>query len=365
LFNQQETCEAKVEFASGANPDFAAACAGEAPSPCSTACSALADCAVEACTGYAPEDKAAIKASCETSCTPELAAQWAALSCAEQVTAFSAASEPFKTQCEQAEIACNVCGVYGAAVPAVTGLIVDAAATSPDFSADFAYVASRGPQAVDAFKTSLANFVSDAFGCTTGAYTGPSMVAVHTGMGITSEEYDQFVGLIANVMTQAGVSNEYIGTCFAPALTNEELKTQFLTPTFPPCGVNVCEVYGGAVPTVVSGIVDAAATDPMFAADFAGLVAREQATPGAVAAFKTSLTNFITDAFGCTTGAYTGATMEAAHANQGITRAEYHDFVVRLSVGVLVSAQVPEADILGCFAPALLGDGLVNSIVEK
>jgi len=89
LFNQQETCEAKVEFASGANPDFAAACVGEAPSPCSTACSALADCAVEACTGYAPEDKAAIKVSCETSCTPELAAEWSVLSCAEQITAFS------------------------------------------------------------------------------------------------------------------------------------------------------------------------------------------------------------------------------------------------------------------------------------
>jgi len=365
LFNQQATCEDKVAFASGANPDFAAACAGEPQSPCSVACSAVADCAVEACTGYAPEDKAAIAASCETLCTPELAAQWEPLSCADKVATFSAASEPFATQCTQAQIACNVCTVYGAAVPAVSGLIVDAAAASPDFGADFAYLASRGPDAISAFKTSLANFVSDAFGCTTGAYTGPDMVAVHTGMGITSEEYDQFVGLIANVMTQAGVSNEYLSTCFAPALTATPFKSQFVAQAFPTCNVNVCTTYGAAVPTVVSGIVDAAAMDPAFAADFAGLVAREQMMPGAVAGFKTSLTNFITDAFGCTMGAYTGPDMVTVHTDMGITRPEYHDFIVRLSVGVLAANGVPEQDILGCFAPALLGDALVNSIVEK
>jgi formylglycine-generating enzyme required for sulfatase activity/truncated hemoglobin YjbI len=366
LFNQQETCEAKVEFVSGVNPDFAVACAGELQTPCSIACSILADCAVEACIGYAPEDKTAIKASCEISCTPELASSWSVLACAEQVTAFSAISEPFKTQCEQAEIACNVCTVYGATLPSIASLIVDTVASSPSFQGDFAYLVSKGPEAVHTFKSSLANFVSDAFACTNGAYNGPSMVAAHTGLGITSERYDEFVGLIANVMTQVGVSAEYLGTCFAPALTNEEFKAPFLTPTFPTCGVNVCETYGVAVfSAIVSDIVDTAATDPNFSADFASLVVRESTMRGAVDAFKASLTRFITDAFGCTTGAYTGVPMDAAHTGQGITRAEYHDFIVRLIVGVLSVNGVPEADILGCFAPKLLDDDLVNSIVEK
>ena len=119
-----------------------------------------------------------------------------------------------------AECPIDLCDTYGAAVPTVAANITDAAATDPRFSADFAPLVARGPAAVTAFKTSLANFISDAYGCTTGAYTGPNMTAVHTGLGITQTEYDDFIGLIATELTEAGVPDEHINLCFAPPLVD-------------------------------------------------------------------------------------------------------------------------------------------------
>ncbi len=116
--------------------------------------------------------------------------------------------------------ACDVCGKYGAAVPAVAGQITDDAAADPMFMADFAPLVAKGAPAVDAFKASLANFISDAYGCTKGAYTGPTMEAAHTGLGITQTEYDAFIGLIVNVLKGAGVPDDDINMCFAPALTD-------------------------------------------------------------------------------------------------------------------------------------------------
>jgi truncated hemoglobin YjbI len=117
-------------------------------------------------------------------------------------------------------VACDVCGDYGAAVPAVVSQIVDEAATDPQFEADFAPLVAAGPAAVDAFKTSLTNFITDAYGCTTGMYTGPSMEDAHAGMDITQTEYDAFVGLIAGVLADNGVPETDINECFAPALVD-------------------------------------------------------------------------------------------------------------------------------------------------
>jgi truncated hemoglobin YjbI len=114
----------------------------------------------------------------------------------------------------------DVCATYGAAVPTVANNIVDAAAADPQFSADFAPLVAAGSEAVAAFKTSLANFISDAYGCTSGAYTGPSMEAAHTGLGITQEEYDAFIGLIAAELAEAGVPDNDINYCFAPPLVD-------------------------------------------------------------------------------------------------------------------------------------------------
>lgn len=114
----------------------------------------------------------------------------------------------------------DVCTTYGAAVPAVAGQIVDQAAADPQFMAFFAPLVAEGPQAVMDFKTSLANFITDAYGCTTGAYTGPTMEMAHMGMGITQEQYDAFIGLIAGVLTTNGVPEADVNDCFAPPLVD-------------------------------------------------------------------------------------------------------------------------------------------------
>lgn len=114
----------------------------------------------------------------------------------------------------------DVCATYGSAVPTVASNIVDAAAADPEFSADFAPLVAEGSEAVDAFKTSLANFISDAYGCTTDAYTGPSMEAAHAGLDITQQEYDDFITLIAGVLADAGVPESDISLCFAPPLVD-------------------------------------------------------------------------------------------------------------------------------------------------
>lgn len=114
----------------------------------------------------------------------------------------------------------DVCATYGAAVPLVAGEIVDLAAADPLFMDDFAPLVAQGPKAVDAFKLSLANFISDAYGCTEGAYTGPTMEAAHAGLGITQDEYDAFIGLIVGVLTDNGVPEDDINLCFAPPLVD-------------------------------------------------------------------------------------------------------------------------------------------------
>lgn len=124
------------------------------------------------------------------------------------------------TSTGEAVCATDVCTTYGAAVPIVAGQIVDLAAADPLFMDDFAPLVAEGTEAVDAFKLSLANFITDAYGCTEGAYTGPSMEAAHAGLGITQEEYDAFIGLIVGVLTDNGVPEDDINLCFAPPLVD-------------------------------------------------------------------------------------------------------------------------------------------------
>src|SRR5262245_30925730 len=63
--------------------------------------------------------------------------------------------------------ACDVCEDYSKAVPEVASDIVDAAAVDPEFSDFFAPLVAEGPKAIADFKISLANFISDAYGCST------------------------------------------------------------------------------------------------------------------------------------------------------------------------------------------------------
>lgn len=119
----------------------------------------------------------------------------------------------------------DLCTTYGPAVPTAAGQIVDAAAADPEFQPFFQPLVDEGPQAVMDFKTSLGNFIAVAYGCAAPAtYTGPDMMTAHTGLDITSQEYDDFVTLIAGVLHDDGVPDAYIASCFAPALTDATFK---------------------------------------------------------------------------------------------------------------------------------------------
>jgi truncated hemoglobin YjbI len=122
----------------------------------------------------------------------------------------------------------DICATYGAAVPTVASQITDSAAADPEFADFFADLVSQGPEAVDAFKASLANYISDAYGCSSGAYTGPSMVEAHTGMGITQQQYDDFITMIAGILASDGVSEDDINYCFAPPLVDPAFEAQFV-----------------------------------------------------------------------------------------------------------------------------------------
>jgi truncated hemoglobin YjbI len=114
----------------------------------------------------------------------------------------------------------KICDTYGMAVPTVAKQITEKAAADPEFKDFFASLVAKGQPAVDAFEVSLANFISDAYKCSTGKYTGPTMATAHAGMAITQKQYDDFVGLIAGILKMDGVKDEEISGCFAPTLTD-------------------------------------------------------------------------------------------------------------------------------------------------
>ena len=102
----------------------------------------------------------------------------------------------------------------------VAGQIIDTASADPEFADFFAPMQAEGKKETARVKTSLANFISDAYGCSTGAYTGPDMATVHAGMGITQTEYDDFITMIATILAADGVTSDDINYCFAPPLTD-------------------------------------------------------------------------------------------------------------------------------------------------
>ena len=134
--------------------------------------------------------------------------------------------DPTTSGTTAAPVACmtDICMTYGPAVPKVASDITDQAAADPMFMADFAPLVAEGQPAVDAFKASLAAFISDAYMCSTGAYTGPTMQEAHAGLGITEDEYSAFITLIAGVLASNGVPEADINDCFAPPLVADSFR---------------------------------------------------------------------------------------------------------------------------------------------
>jgi hypothetical protein len=145
-----------------------------------------------------------------------------------QMTSDASSSEGGDSSTGAATCATDVCATYGAAVPMVSSAIVDQAAADPEFADFFAPLVAEGDMAVQDFKDSLANFISDAYGCTQGAYTGPDMPTAHAGLAITQMQYDDFIALIAGVLADAGVPEDDINLCFAPPLVDPAFEAMII-----------------------------------------------------------------------------------------------------------------------------------------
>ena len=87
------------------------------------------------------------------------------------------------------------------------------------------------------FKGKLAAFLVYAYGgpasitYTDGKnYSGPQdMVAAHTGLGITSDQYDYFImNAVVPALTGSGVSAEDVSSCFAPIVTDAAFKASIV-----------------------------------------------------------------------------------------------------------------------------------------
>ena len=87
------------------------------------------------------------------------------------------------------------------------------------------------------FKGKLAAFLVYAYGgpesitYTDGkTYVGPqNMVAAHTGLAITSDQYDYFItNQVVPALTDNGVPETDVGTCFAPIVTDPAFKASIV-----------------------------------------------------------------------------------------------------------------------------------------
>ena len=123
----------------------------------------------------------------------------------------------------------DICMEYAAIMPMVTRELVAAVSTDPAFEDDFAPLMAKGEAAVGAFQQGLANFLGQLYGCPdVPEYNGPTMQEAHAGMGITQQDYDDFVAIVAGVLADQGVPNETIDMCFAPPLRDASLAGQII-----------------------------------------------------------------------------------------------------------------------------------------
>lgn len=73
---------------------------------------------------------------------------------------------------------------------------------------------------VQRVEANLLDFLVMAYGGPSN-YSGKSMKAAHTGLKITSDQYNAFVGqVIVPALSEVGVSQDDISNCFAPPVTD-------------------------------------------------------------------------------------------------------------------------------------------------
>ena len=92
-------------------------------------------------------------------------------------------------------------------------------------------VVNQGSAKIASFTAKLAAFLVKAYGGPD-TYTGlggRTMQAAHTGLAITSAQYDAFITLcVVPALTNAGVSVADITNCFAPVVTDPTFKASIV-----------------------------------------------------------------------------------------------------------------------------------------
>jgi len=92
----------------------------------------------------------------------------------------------------------------------------------------FQTLAAQPAARVEEFRTNLANFLVFVYGGPNN-YTGPDMETAHTGLNITSDQYDFFVtDVVVPALADNGVPMEDIQNCFAPPVLDEDFKNSII-----------------------------------------------------------------------------------------------------------------------------------------
>jgi len=254
-----------------------------------------------------------------------------------------------------------VTGVVGKVTASGTITLKYFDGTKPAGSTNF--LDAKNADALKALSDALVSFFGGALGCTDGTitkYTGPSLLKVHSKMGISGGEFDFFNAQVIVVLAGAGVTSSDQSAVLsvlestrkdvvsqsicdrysrALSLTNKQLVTTVVTGTF------------GRITTANSPIVKYFnGVKPPGSTDY--LRKNKNALPGLV----NGLVTFFGDALGCGDGTiakYAGGTMKQVHGKMGINANEFFFFNQQV-LAVMRKAGVVMADLRAV-------DGVLNS----
>jgi hypothetical protein len=254
---------------------------------------------------------------------------------------------------------------------------------------------------IASFEGRLAAYLVFAFGGPTSikytdgkTYSGLiDLVAAHTGLQITPDQYTYFVTTdVVPALTSSGVSTADVSSCFAPLVLSTPFMQQIVANGASAgsdlkcgSGKNAFDTYGTAafvavnksifsnVGTQLGTEAGAVGLGPVFTEVGTGAEAGVPALDDNGATFEGKLAAFLVYSFGgpsqityTDNKTYSGLQMmTTAHTGLGITSDEYSYFVSNVVVPALTSNGVPTADVTACFAPVVLDPNFEAQIVGQ
>ncbi|MCU0686412.1 MAG: hypothetical protein MUF34_29895 [Polyangiaceae bacterium] len=143
----------------------------------------------------------------------------------------------------------NAFQLYGAAFGAFNQKLIDTSVTSLDntgakgvaefdgksytIGESFGIVGTPNGQSEESLTTNLGAFLTYVYGGPFN-YQGRSMEAAHNGLNITSDQYDQFVGMIVDILVSPTANGGFnvpeadVNSCFAPPLVDAAFKASIV-----------------------------------------------------------------------------------------------------------------------------------------